>query len=133
MVQSSDESRRTSARGLMLAWLAAWAAFSLPWMSATSTPHWDRVRPPYVHAYSRIHLDHVLNVLFYIPAAPLAAALKWPISAGLAVAVAMSLTAEGSQVFSEDRAPTGNDVVANIAGAAVGALGVSFFRGRTKM
>jgi VanZ family protein len=117
---------------LLVAWLTAWALFSLPWTSATSTPHWERVRAPFVHTYSRIRGDHILNVLFYVPAAPLVAALGWPVSAGIGMAIVMSLTAEGSQVFSEDRAPNGNDVVANIAGGAAGAIGWSLFRRRAR-
>ena len=117
---------------LFLVWFTAWAVFSLPWTSATSTPHWERVRRPYVHSYSRIRLDHILNLLFYVPVAPLLGALGWPISAGIGMATVMSLTAEGSQVFSEDRAPNGNDVVANIAGAAAGAIGLSFLRRRAR-
>lgn len=117
---------------LILTWFTAWAVFSLPWTTATSTAHWERVRLPYVHSYSRIRLDHILNLLFYVPVAPLLGALGWPMSAGLGMATVMSLTAESSQVFSKDRAPNGNDVVANIAGAAAGAMGLSFLRRRAR-
>jgi VanZ family protein len=124
--------KRRPATWLMAVWIVAWAVFSLPWTSATSTAHWDRIRPPYVRAYSRIRLDHVLNVLFYLPAAPLAAALGWPLSAGVAAGAAMSAVAEGSQVFSSDRAPNGNDVIANVAGAAAGAVGMLLYRRRRR-
>lgn len=117
---------------LMALWIAAWAVFSLPWTSATSTAHWDRIRPPYVRPYSRIRLDHVLNVLFYLPAAPLAAALGWPLAAGVAAGAAMSAVAEGAQVFSSDRAPNGNDFIANVGGAAAGAVGVLVYRRRPR-
>src|SRR6187402_1874247 len=111
-------------RWLMVLWLAAWAIFSFPWTSVTPSPHWDRVRPPRVRAESRIRADHVLNVVFYFPAAPFASALGWPLSAGIAGSAVMSATAEGVQLFSSDRAPDGNDVIANIAGAIAGAIAV---------
>ena len=85
-----------------------------------------------MRAYSRIKLDHVLNVVFYLPVAPLAAAFGWPLSAGVAAGAAMSAAAEGSQVFSSDRAPNGNDFIANVAGAAAGAAGVWFYRRRVR-
>jgi len=97
----------------------------------TSTAHWERFRPPHVRAHSRLRLDHVLNVLFYVPAAPLAAALGWPVSAGIVGAAAVSITAEGLQLFSEDRAPDGNDIVANIGGAIAGALALVVYRRRS--
>jgi VanZ family protein len=85
-----------------------------------------------VHQHSHIRLDHVLNVVFYLPAAPLAAALGWPLPAGVAAGAALSSVAEISQVFSSTRAPNGNDVIANVAGAAGGAVGVLLYRRRSR-
>lgn len=117
---------------LMAIWVLAWAAFSLPWTSATTTAQWDRFTPPYVRSYSRIKLDHILNVVFYLPVAPLGAAFGWPLSAGVTAGAAMSAAAESSQVFSSDRAPNGNDFIANVAGAAVGAAGFFLYRRRAR-
>ena len=122
--------RRSRAIWLLVAWVTAWAVFSLPWTSMTSTANWERFRPPHVRAGSRLRSDHVLNFLFYVPAAPLAAALGWPVSAGVAAAAAISVTAETVQVFSHDRAPDGNDIVANIGGAIAGALAMLLYRRR---
>jgi VanZ family protein len=85
-----------------------------------------------VNRYSHLHWDHVLNVLFYAPVGPLAAALGWPMSVGVGAGVVLSFAAEASQVFSENRAPDGNDVVANIAGAVAGAVAWSMYRRRTQ-
>jgi glycopeptide antibiotics resistance protein len=76
-------------------------------------------------------VTHVLNVLFYVPAASLVSAIGWPVSAGIVTGAAMSLIAEGVQVFSRDRSPDGNDLVANIGGAAAGAGAVSIYRRRS--
>jgi len=115
-------------RWLLILWLTAWALFSLPWVSFTSTPHWEHVRPPRVRMASRIRLDHVLNVAFYWPAAPLASALGYPLSAAVATGATLSVVAEGIQVFSTDRAPDGNDVIANLAGTLAGAVSVVAYR-----
>src|SRR5687767_569994 len=123
--------RRSRALWLIVAWVMAWALFSFPWTSMTSTANWERFRPPHVRAGSRLRSDHVLNFLFYVPAAPLAAALGWPVSAGVAAAAAISITAEGVQLFSQDRAPDGNDIVANIGGAIAGAVALMLFRRRS--
>ena len=118
-------------RWLRLLWLALWAVFSLPWTSFTSTPHWDRVQPPRVNASSRIRPDHLLNVLFYVPGAPLGSTLGWTLPACVIAGSVLSVTAEAVQLFSVDRDPDGNDVIANIAGTSMGALVVLFYRRRS--
>ena len=109
-------------------WLFVWALFSLPWSSATATPHWERMRAPHVRASSQVRVHHVLNVLFYVPAAPLGSLVGLPLAASVAAASALSVGAEAAQVFSRDRAPDGNDLVANIGGAAIGGLGLLIYR-----
>ena len=124
--------RSPSPAWLTAVWVGAWAVFSFPWTSATSTAHWERFRPPYVRPQSRIRLDHVLDVAFYLPAAPLAAALGWPVAAGVSTGAAMSVVAEGSQLFSSDRAPEGNDLIANVGGALAGSVGVLLYRRKSR-
>src|SRR5688572_14976524 len=119
-------------RWLMPIWVALWVVFSIPWVSATTTPQWNRIRPPRVRAASRIRPDHMLNVLFYVPVAPIGSTLRLPLQACLLAGSAMSLTAEASQVFSFERNPDWNDVIANIAGTGVGALGVWVYRRRRR-
>jgi hypothetical protein len=123
---------RLARRWLLLTWLTAWAAFSLPWTSATTTAHWERVRAPRVRAQSRVRLHHVLNVLFYVPSSPLASTLGWPISIGVMGGAALSLTAESVQLFSENRAPDGNDIIANVGGATVGAVALALCKRRIR-
>jgi VanZ family protein len=108
-------------RRLMILWLCLWALFSIPWTSETATPQWDRVRPPHVRQTSRLKPDHVLNVLFYVPFAPLGAALGWPLPALVAAGGALSVSAETLQLFSTERNPDGNDIIANVLGTAIGA------------
>ena len=128
LLEAKRPGTRSAGRWLLLTWLAAWAAFSLPWTSVTTTAHWERVRAPRVRAQSRVRLDHVLNVLFYVPAAPLASTLGWPVSIGVAGGAALSLTAESVQLFSENRAPDGNDLIANVGGATAGAVILVLYR-----
>ena len=118
-------------RRLVVLWLAAWALFSFAWMSPTSTPQWNRVELPRVGRTSHIKPDHVLNVLFYIPVAPLASTLGWSLRTGVLAASGLSLTAEAVQVFSLDRSPDGNDFIANVAGATIGALVLLIYRRRS--
>jgi VanZ family protein len=117
-------------RLLMAAWLFTWAAFSLPWTSASSIPHWDRVALPRFRATSRVRPDHLLNVLFYVPFAPLGAALGQSLRACTLAGGALSLTAEAAQLFSSERAPDGNDLIANIAGTTIGTFTVMLYRRR---
>jgi VanZ family protein len=109
-------------------WLLVWALFSLPWSSPSATPHWERMRAPHVRASSQVRVHHVLNVLFYVPAAPLGSLVGLPLAASVAAASALSVGAEAAQVYSLDRAPDGNDLVANIGGAVIGALGLLVYR-----
>ena len=115
-------------RWWLVTWVVAWAVFSLPWSAPSATPHWERVRPPHVRATSQVRPHHVLNVVFYVPAAPLAAAVGLPLMSGVLAGSALSVAAETAQVFSLDRAPDGNDLVANVSGAVLGAMGVLLYR-----
>ena len=118
-------------RRAFVLWLCLWALFSIPWTSETATPQWDRVRPPRVRTTSQIRPDHVLNVLFYIPLAPLGAGLGWSLPISVAAGGALSLTAETLQLFSTKRSPDANDIIANVAGTAIGAALVAINRRRT--
>jgi VanZ family protein len=119
------------AHWLLGTWLLLWAAFSLPWTSVSSSPHWERARPPRIRSSSRLRPDHVLNLLFYVPAVPLGAALDCSLPGSVIASAALSIAAEGTQLFSTDRAPDGNDIVANIGGAVIGAIGVLVYRRRS--
>jgi VanZ family protein len=116
-----------------LGWCLLWALFSVPWTTATSSPQWERVRPPRIRWESRLRADHILNVAFYVPVTPIATALGARLTSAVGVGVAFSTAAETLQLFSRGRAPDGNDVIANVAGTALGAaLVVHRRRSRTQ-
>ena len=115
-------------RWLAAMWIAGWVLFSMPWSAPTADPQWHRARLPRVHSYSRVRPDHVLNVLFYIPVAPIGAAVGLTVSQAVLAGALFSATAETVQLFSRTRAPDGNDLVANVGGAALGALVVVVWR-----
>ena len=118
-------------RRAFVLWLCLWALFSVPWTSETATPQWERVRAPRVRTTSQLRPDHILNVLFYIPLSPLGAGLGWSLPLSVAAGGALSLTAEALQLFSTERSPDGNDIIANVAGTAIGAALVILRRRRT--
>jgi VanZ family protein len=112
-------------RVVAIAWLILWAFYSLPFRSFTPVPQWQRVSAPHVGPFRHLKPDHVLNVLFYMPLAPIAVSVGCPLGAAVAVGTGLSLAAEATQLFSTRRSPDGNDVVANIAGTLLGAAIVS--------
>ena len=115
---------------LAIVWIALWGTFSIPWTTATSTPHWERVRPPRIRAQSRVRADHVLNVLFYVPVVPIGSRLGRRVTPLVVAGVMLSVTAETMQLFSAERDPDGNDLLANTAGTIIGAAVVLLWRRR---
>ena len=105
----------------IIVWVCLWLLFSVPWTSATPVPQWEHVRPPRVRAQSRVRPDHVLNVLFYVPLVPLGARLGYSLPGLVLAGATFSVVAEALQLFSLERSPDGNDVIANIGGTALGA------------
>jgi VanZ family protein len=103
-------------------WLILWAFYSLPFRSFTPVPQWQRVGVPHVGPLRHLKADHLLNVLFYVPLAPIAVSLGCRVGTAVAIGTGLSLTAESSQLFSRRRSPDGNDLVANVAGTLVGAV-----------
>src|SRR5687768_10339312 len=116
-------------RVLAVVWVVAWAAFSIPWNSASPTARWDRIRPPRIGS-ATVRADHILNFLFYVPVAPIGARLGWALPTLVVAGAAFSVTAEAVQLFSTDRNPDGNDVVLNVAGTLVGVALVHNLRRR---
>lgn len=101
-------------------------------MSFTSHPHWERVAPPRIRASSHLRPDNVLNLLFYVPVAPIGIGAGWSLKFCVLGGAAFSVTAEGLQIFSSERNPDGNDIVANVAGTAIGGLSMLLFRRRDR-
>ncbi len=109
----------------MLAWVTLVVSATFPWATLQNHPHWMNIRwQPFD---GRTHpLDFVLNALLYIPGGVLIAHLAKgsPLRRGLltlAVAGTLSLTTETAQLFSHGRVPSLVDVIANLAGALIGA------------
>jgi VanZ family protein len=117
-------------RWLLPIWIACWVVFSVPWTSATSTPQWHRIAPPRVRSASRIRPDHLLNVLFYVPVAPIASAVPLSLPVCVLAGMTLSLAAEASQLFSLRRHPDWNDLIANTAGTCAGAVLLRMHRRR---
>ena len=118
-------------RLLLAAWLALWAAFSLPWGSLTTAAHWERVRPPRVNSW-RPRAEHVLNFLFYVPLVPIGAGVGFAAAPLVGAGVAFSAAAEAIQLFSTDRFPDPKDLGLNTAGTLLGAGIVTGVRARRR-
>jgi VanZ family protein len=116
-------------RALAAAWIVIWALASIPWTSATTHGQWSRVRPPRLGTM-HLRADHVLNFLYYVPVAPIGAALGGPLPALVVAGGLMSATAEAAQVFSHGRNPDANDVIINVGGTVAGAALVYLVRRR---
>src|SRR5438093_1640216 len=118
--------RRTSFRALIecAVWSAVIAAATVPWTDFVGHTHWQKVqwipfRSPPVRA-----LDVVVNTLLYLPfgytlmQASERRARVWHV---MAVATALSVTVEWSQLYSHSRFPSVQDVLCNVCGAWIGA------------
>ena len=118
-------------RSLGALWVVAWALLSVPWESSSATPHWHRVGMPRLGA-RRLHLDHVANVAFYLPIAPLGVGVGMSLPAAIAAGAGFSSAAEASQLFSTIRHPDANDVILNVGGTVTGATLFAFLRSRRR-
>ena len=97
-------------------------ALTYPWGDMAGHPHWSRVRwIPFKTGPFR-PLDIAGNLLLCVP---LGVAAGYLFSRGVLAAALLSLAistgAEGSQVYSHKRFPSGTDVLCNVAGAAAAA------------
>ena len=77
--------------------------------------------------------DHILDLLFYVPLAPLGSLVGWSLPTCVLVGGMLSLIAEAVQLFSPDRSPEGNDVIGNVAGTGVGVIAVLLYRRRKRI
>jgi glycopeptide antibiotics resistance protein len=96
------------------------AAF--PWGDLQGHAHWSKVGwIPFVSAPIRLR-DIVLNALLCAPIGGLCARLfRRPLLMAFGLSLALSLTAEWSQVYSHSRFPSATDVTCNVAGAVFAA------------
>lgn len=102
-------------------WIPLTWLISLPWRGFTLEPQWTRVHwIPFTDPADRPR-DFALNVLFFMPFGySFARRRSWLLAP--AVAAAVSLTAEATQLFGSVRYPSATDVTAAVIGAALGAI-----------
>ena len=109
---------------LWIWWIAVVFVASGPWYGIVKRPQWDRVTWIPFPGFEDKPRDVAVNVLLWMP-------FGWSFAAGrpgskriaqaLAVAAAVSLTAETSQLFARLRDPSATDVTMALVGTAAGA------------
>ncbi len=108
-------------------WIALTWLISLPWAGFTLVPQWSRVHwLPFTDPADRPR-DFILNVLFFVPFGWSFARDRRTVLAPLAAAL-VSVSAEATQLFGTVRYPSATDVLAAIAGAALGAVAARFLQ-----
>ena len=98
----------------------------VPWASYQDHSHWTRVGwTPFISSEVKVR-DIVVNTLLYVPwgyfcvrSVPAAAGRVWVV---VMLASALSITTEGSQIYSHGRFPSATDVTCNVSGALAGAV-----------
>jgi len=102
-------------------------AVSFPWLGLTARPQWDRVHPiPFTDPADRPR-DMIANIALFVPFG-FSYCRRGAIWHAVAIAAAISVTAEATQLFSTTRFPSATDVTAALAGAALGAIASSLIR-----
>jgi glycopeptide antibiotics resistance protein len=118
-------SARLIARGLLLLWLALFAAIAIPWGDFQDHTHWYKVGwIPFASAPLK-KADIIRNVVAFIPFGALIVYAgdwrgRWLWPTGIVVAILLSAVAESAQLYSHMRFPSATDVTANAIGAALG-------------
>ena len=104
-------------------WTAVILAATIPWDFVGHT-HWQKVQwVPFVTPPVKL-IDIVVNILLYVPLgygvirAFASKARPWQVAA---LAGALSVTVEWTQLYSHSRFPSVQDVVCNMSGAWIGA------------
>jgi glycopeptide antibiotics resistance protein len=123
-------SRRPKRIPLWIWWIPVLWLASFP-LGLTASPQWDRVHLiPFTDPADKVR-DLVVNIVFFLPFGYSFArdrGLVWlPLAAGL-----VSTMAEGSQLFSTVRYPSGTDVLYAVVGAMAGGLAAAILRGRQR-
>lgn len=105
-------------------WSALIVAATVPWTDLLGHSHWQKVQWIPFHSQPVKFFDVVVNMALYFPfgyqllrAFP-SRARVWH---AVALATALSLTIEWSQLYSHSRFPSVQDVVCNIGGSWIGA------------
>jgi glycopeptide antibiotics resistance protein len=107
-------------------WVPVVMAISLPWSGLVSSPQWDRVHMiPFTDPADRPR-DFVANIALFVPFGCLYGRRR-SVWGAVAVAAALSVTAEATQLFSTTRFPSATDITAALAGAALGVAASSLW------
>jgi glycopeptide antibiotics resistance protein len=111
---------------LWLWWIAVVLAISFPWSGLVSSPQWDRVHPiPFTDPADRPR-DFLANIVLFIPFG-YSYGRRGPVWRAVAIAAAVSVTAEATQLFSTTRFPSATDITAALTGSALGAVAATLF------
>lgn len=107
-------------------WIPVVLAISFPWSGLVSSPQWDRVHPiPFTDPADRPR-DFLANILLFVPFG-YSYGRRGSVWRAVAIAAAVSVTAEATQLFSTTRFPSATDITAALAGTASGAVAASLF------
>ena len=106
-------------------WLLVVIAASGPWYGVTRTPQWQRVTWIPFHGAEDKPRDMVANVAMWVPfgfsfAAQRRGASR--VAAAVAATLGASCAVEAAQLFFVLRDPSATDVLAGVAGSALGAI-----------
>jgi glycopeptide antibiotics resistance protein len=105
-------------------WIGIVWIISFPWFGLVARPQWDRVHPiPFTDPADRPR-DVIANVVLFVPFG-YSFGRRGAIWQAVAMAAAVSITAEASQLFSTNRFPSATDVTSALIGSALGAAGSS--------
>jgi len=111
---------------LWLWWIVVVLAISFPWSGLVSSPQWNRVHPiPFTDPADRPR-DFLANIVLFIPFG-YSYGRRGPVWRAVAIAAAVSVTAEATQLFSTTRFPSASDITAALTGSALGAVAASLF------
>ncbi len=115
---------RTQSVPLWAWWIGIVLAISFPWSGLVSSPQWDRVHPiPFTDPADRPR-DFLANIGLLVPFG-YSYARRRSVLGAVAIAAAVSVAAEATQLFSTTRFPSATDITAAVAGAALGAAAAS--------
>jgi glycopeptide antibiotics resistance protein len=98
----------------------------VPWIGYQNHSHWQRIGwVPFLSAEVRLR-DIAINLLLYAPwgyfCVRSVRSVERRVWLVAALAAAVSITTEASQVYSHGRFPSATDVTCNVIGALAGAL-----------
>ncbi|HEX5476003.1 MAG TPA: VanZ family protein [Vicinamibacterales bacterium] len=101
-------------------WVVVVLVVSGPWFGLLRQPQWQNVHwMPFSDPADK-PLDVLDNLLLFLPFGWSSAADKQRLSKAASLALAMSVLAESTQLFSRFRYPSGTDVLMGVAGTVVG-------------